>query len=313
MNKAFTLYLKYNHQRYLSIKKVSLIIDYVDYEIFNEVLKKTNTINTKEKETLLRNFYEYCESCLEVIRNFTPPALEDLLPFSSKVNFAEIKEKKLLLFDLDETLIYSDFTERGDFVVQITNPFTNVTKQIGVTIRPLFKELIEQIKDDFILILFTSSQKFYADAILKHLDPDNKIFQYRLYRNNCFPFVFGDTTVYIKDLRVLEGVDFKNVVIVDNSVLSFSFQLENGIPILNFNGNKEDDEFKYLLSYLKYLSKCEDIRVENNKIFKLKSFNMKNNSKLLETFMTEYSTFGVNNRVINNSTNDINRCGWNLF
>ena len=40
--------------------------------------------------------------------------------------------------------------------------------------------------------------------------------------------------VYIKDLRVLEGVDLSRVVIVDNQLLSFALQPDNGIPISSY-------------------------------------------------------------------------------
>ena len=39
-------------------------------------------------------------------------------------------------------------------------------------------------------------------------------------------------TFYIKDLRIFEDVSLSDMVIIDNSVLSFAFHLNNGIPIL---------------------------------------------------------------------------------
>jgi CTD small phosphatase-like protein 2 len=37
----------------------------------------------------------------------------------------------------------------------------------------------------FVLILFTSSVKGYADMIIKLFDPDNKFFSHRFYREAC--------------------------------------------------------------------------------------------------------------------------------
>lgn len=46
---------------------------------------------------------------------------------------------------------------------------------------------------------------------------------------------------YIKDLRIIEDWDKRDVIIVDHKISSFSFHLENGIPVQLFDGNEEDD------------------------------------------------------------------------
>lgn len=44
--------------------------------------------------------------------------------------------------------------------------------------------------------------------------------------------------VYIKDLRIIKNRNLKDMVIIDNAVYSFGFQLDNGIPILPFYDDK---------------------------------------------------------------------------
>lgn len=46
--------------------------------------------------------------------------------------------------------------------------------------------------------------------------------------------------MYIKDLRILGNRHLDSVVLVDNAVYSFYFQLENGIPMTPFYRNKKD-------------------------------------------------------------------------
>jgi CTD small phosphatase-like protein 2 len=66
--------------------------------------------------------------------------------------------------------------------------------------------------------------------------------------------------VYIKDLRILENRPLAKVVIIDNAVYSFGYQLSNGIPIVNFIDNKEDIELLHLIRYLSCLAETEDMR-----------------------------------------------------
>jgi len=74
---------------------------------------------------------------------------------------------------------------------------------------------------------------------------------------------------YIKDLRIIKNRELKNMVIVDNLVHSFGFQVENGIPIIEWTGNKQDTELKYLSDYLIDAKKYDDIRDYNRQKLRL--------------------------------------------
>lgn len=45
---------------------------------------------------------------------------------------------------------------------------------------------------------------------------------------------------YVKDLRVIGNRRLSDMLLVDNAVYSFAYQVGNGVPILNFYENKED-------------------------------------------------------------------------
>lgn len=55
--------------------------------------------------------------------------------------------------------------------------------------------------------------------------------------------------------------DLKDMVIVDNSVYSFAFQIDNGIPIIPFYKDPNDEEMLHLIYYLNCLAGVEDVRV----------------------------------------------------
>jgi CTD small phosphatase-like protein 2 len=61
----------------------------------------------------------------------------------------------------------------------------------------------------------------------------------------------------------------KDVVIVDNAVYSFGFQLDNGIPIIPFYDDKSDEELLHLIYYFNCLVRFDDIREQNRKAFQL--------------------------------------------
>jgi CTD small phosphatase-like protein 2 len=57
----------------------------------------------------------------------------------------------------------------------------------------------------------------------------------------------------VKNLRILTEKDLSEIVIVDNSVYSFAFQIDNEIPIIPFYNDKADEEMLHLVYYLNCL------------------------------------------------------------
>ena len=68
-------------------------------------------------------------------------------------------------------------------------------------------------------------------------------------------------------MRIFKNRDLSDIVLVDNAVYSFGFQLSNGIPIIPFYNNQEDEELLHLINYLNTLSCFEDMRKQNEKAF----------------------------------------------
>ena len=134
--------------------------------------------------------------------------------------------------------------------------------EISIFIRPHIKECLKKLKEHYEIVLFTASYKGYADAILNHIDPDNQLFDYRLYRDHCIQFY--NNAFLVKDLRIIRNRDLKDIVLVDNSAISFLPQLENGVPILPFYDHEDDDvEFLDLTRYLMSIKDKDDLRICN--------------------------------------------------
>ena len=56
--------------------------------------------------------------------------------------------------------------------------------------------------------------------------------------------------LYVKDLRVIRNRELKDMVLVDNSVYSFAYQIDNGIPIISYYDDPRDEELVHLIGYL---------------------------------------------------------------
>jgi len=73
---------------------------------------------------------------------------------------------------------------------------------------------------------------------------------------------------FIKDLRIIRNRDLKDLIIVDNLAHSFGFQIENGVPILEWHSG-EDSELYYLKNYLMEAANAVDVREFNTQNLRL--------------------------------------------
>lgn len=71
----------------------------------------------------------------------------------------------------------------------------------------------------------------------------------------------------MKDLRIIKDRELSDIVIVDNSIVSFAFNMKNGVPISPYLRQKNDEELLYLVSYLDELYAFPDVREQNEKTF----------------------------------------------
>jgi CTD small phosphatase-like protein 2 len=177
-----------------------------------------------------------------------------------------LQNKKTLILDLDETLIHADFDvnwSEHDHTVYFHYEGHQVS--VPIIIRPGVFQFLEKIAEIFEIYIFTASKKEYADAILNFLDPENKIFAKRFYREHCINF---KNRIFIKDMRIFADRKPENLIILDNSLYSFSNQLSNGILINSFYSDKDDRELFNVFNYLEqYLQNADDVRVINEQIF----------------------------------------------
>ena len=190
--------------------------------------------------------------------------------------------KKTLILDLDETLVHSSFTpfEKNDIVLNVD--FEGVIYNIYVLVRPEAELFIKTVAKFYELVIFTASISKYASPLLDILDKEKNI-KYRLYRDQC-TFING---IYIKDLKKCNR-SLKDLIIVDNSPIAYTFDSDNGLPIKTWIEDPDDRELMKLVPILEFLSKTKDVRkfidqfVYNNKILYEEAFEIIKMKELMD-------------------------------
>ncbi|CAK63899.1 unnamed protein product (macronuclear) [Paramecium tetraurelia] len=170
----------------------------------------------------------------------------------------EENKSKILLLDLDETLIHSCNSKEQAQV--------NIN-QISFNVRPYTNYFINKLSQIYSIFIFTASSSSYASAIVDYLDPDQTKIIGIFSRNHCMETKNG---FFIKDLRTLKDIDLSSTLIVDNLAHSFGLQIDNGIPILEWKSDEKDQELKYLTEYLIKASQVEDVRQFNRENLRLR-------------------------------------------
>ncbi|CAD8095196.1 unnamed protein product [Paramecium sonneborni] len=204
---------------------------------------------TQEK----RSFFNRLCSCFEYFKK-DPKQINQYHPEIDTPKSSFIGQRKIIVLDLDETLVHSQFQhfDNHDLTLDIVVQQQNF--KVYVIIRPGVKKFIDQLNNFYDIVFWTASLKEYAMPVMDYIDPDRKAVE-RLFRDSCTPLKNGLT----KDLTKL-GRDLKDVIIVDNSIFSFTMNNENGLKIKDFFYDKFDRELENILPFLIWISQLSDVR-----------------------------------------------------
>ena len=301
------LYSNPNIEKSIS-KKQNLNLKQFEYEV-----SKLNFCPIGSNSNIPGNYDNYLGTTLSHIsqmRNISfdyaleSPSMYENYPTKEMETISQSK-KKILVLDLDETLIHADFDEEfannknvkydteisffseenfsnnktdddnnNDNDSTLTDDEskdysnTKILNTIGIFLRPGLKKFLEQVSKYFEVGIFTASVPEYADAVINYLDPQNKLIKFRLYRNNCVNV--GDL-LRVKNLKIFKNVPLSKIILVDNNMYSFTSQLNNGILINSFIYDQNDTELSNVLSYLiNYILPCDDVRKVNEQFFGFK-------------------------------------------
>ena len=231
----------------------------INYKLISDEEKQSH-IQKIYKEHLKQTFYTM--KAVKTLQKY-----QNLYLRQGKIKLPVLfPNRKTLILDLDETLVHCMGQRKGHIKVKIIFP-DNRECYAGINLRPYLTECLEVASGLFEVIVFTASRQFYADAVINHIDPEGKYFHHRLYNDSCVKY--GSSNV--KDLRLINR-RLQDVVIVDNSIFSFAFQLDNGVPIIPWVNDPLDTELQQLIEYFYAVSEVNDVREFNRSLFRLETF-----------------------------------------
>ncbi|XP_070159682.1 CTD nuclear envelope phosphatase 1 isoform X4 [Polyergus mexicanus] len=179
------------------------------------------------------------------------------------LNVSGIVKRKVLVLDLDETLIHShhDGVARPtvrpgtppDFVLKVTIDRHPV--RFFVHKRPHVDFFLDIVSQWYELVVFTASMEIYGAAVADKLDNNRGILRRRYYRQHCTP----EMGSYTKDLSAICS-DLSSVFILDNSPGAYRAYPHNAIPIKSWFSDAGDTALLSLLPVLDALRFTQDVR-----------------------------------------------------
>lgn len=204
--------------------------------------------------------------------------------------------KKTLILDLDETLVYSFYQKdkpNNTFDVQFN--VDNII--IRTLLRPNLKSFINYVEKNFNIIVWTSSERDYAQEVVDHIfskkvelitkedfekyyylrdyhiddiNSSPKIIQNMIYAlkywiPKLYLYDYLDEKLYIKDISKIVkryNLNKKDIIAIDNDPYKFYSSYGNYWYIPDFKGNTNDDYLNKFIQLLEQLKNLEDVRVK---------------------------------------------------
>ena len=162
---------------------------------------------------------------------------------------------KLLILDLDETLIYA--TERP-----LAHPFDFQVGPYFVYKRPYVNDFLRASQDWFEVAVWTSASPSYAIEIVEALFPYAPFFVWA--SDRCTQAYDPERGEHfsVKNLRKVKqrGYQLEQVIVVDDTAEKHQQNYGNLVRVIEWTGDLEDTELLLLMPYLQELRTVENIR-----------------------------------------------------
>jgi RNA polymerase II subunit A small phosphatase-like protein len=167
--------------------------------------------------------------------------------------------QKLLILDIDETLIHSieaPLPRTPDFIVG---------NKYYVYKRPFVDQFLAWCSKNFHLAVWTSATDDYAAEIVANIFPqgeNNLLFVWS--RERCTQSLDAESREHFWEKKLTKlrrrGHDLDNVIVVDDTPQMWRNSYGNLVRVNPYLGEEEDDELEKLMRYLEILKDVENVR-----------------------------------------------------
>jgi RNA polymerase II subunit A small phosphatase-like protein len=179
---------------------------------------------------------------------------------------------KLLILDLDETLVHS--VEKP-----LERPSDFRAYEYEVYKRPGVEEFLSVCAAMFEMAVWTSSGSKYAHEVIEHIFPKSVQLKFIFTGERCtrcWDYEVG-SPYYIKNLKKVKrkGYSLEKVLIIDDTPEKLSRNYGNLIRVQEYHGTVDDEELSLLLKYLELIKTVPNVRSIEKRGWrhKVKSFN----------------------------------------
>ena len=164
---------------------------------------------------------------------------------------------KLLIFDLDETLIHTSLS-------QLDRPAYFMFETYHVYQRPFAEEMIRVLGEHFDMAVWSAGSEDYVNVIVARIFPALENLKFVWSRSRCRMQMDPETMeeVAVKNLRKVKqpGHPLEKILIVEDTMANVSRNYGNAIYVKPFDGSEVDDELRRLCKYLMSIKDVPDVR-----------------------------------------------------
>lgn len=175
--------------------------------------------------------------------------------------------KKLLVLDLDETLIHA--TEEP-----LDHPAELQFGRCHVYLRPHLSDFIAGVQAHFHLALWTAGGELYARQIADHIFPEGAL-EFLWASQRCTLVRDWEEGGYQtrKRLKKIKGKGYPlaSVIAVDDTPSNYIQSYGNLVTVRPFTGDRSDTELPLLLTYLITLKDVPNVRAVEKRNWRLKA------------------------------------------
>ena len=182
------------------------------------------------------------------------------MPFTNTPSRSMRDERKLVVLDIDETLLHASTTE-------LDQPLDYRATRTFVYKRPHVDQFLRYCLQNYRVAVWTTASAQFAQEIFSEVFPIARELEFIWSFEHCTDSLKanGDFNQKIKDLSKIESqsIDLKNIVMIDDTAEKLRLNQTNLIHISPFFGEQNDRELLFLIEYLETIKELDDIGEKN--------------------------------------------------